>query len=194
MTTAILRAVAYKRPYTAFLFKMKSRTSRVLKFLLLSILTLNFLLIAICNPSMLNPGPRSLSVCYQNIQGLIPFSQLGEVHPTLDVSKIFELNAFITKSEPDIILLNETWLKKSVKDHEIIQSRNYTVFRSDRSQLTHPSDPSNPKKFRKHGGGVLIAVRSDLDASVKRLTPSSPRMNFQINPLNQLLLAQIRKV
>ena len=43
-------------------------------------------------------------------------------------------------------------------------------FRSDRSQITHPSDPSNPNKFRKHGGGVLIAVRSDMEATVKRLS------------------------
>ena len=47
---------------------------------------------------------------------------------------------------------------------------NCTVFRSDSSQLTHPSDPSDPKKFRKYGGGVLIAVRSDIDASVKRIS------------------------
>ena len=67
-------------------------------------------------------------------------------------------------------MLNETWLKKSIKDHEVIQSKNYTVFRSDRSQITHPSDPSNPNKFRQYGGGVLIAVRSDIDASVKRLS------------------------
>ena len=169
MSTAILGIVVHRRP-TISNFSTLKRTSRVLKFLYLAILTLNFLLIAICNPSMLNPGPGSLNVCYQNIQGLIPFSQLGEAHPTLNVTKILELNAFITKSQPDVVLLNETWLKKSIKDHEIIQSRNYTVFRSDRSQLTHPSDPSNPKKFRKYGGGVLIAVRSDIEASVKRIS------------------------
>ena len=119
MSTAILGIVVHRRP-TISNFSTLKRTSRVLKFLYLAILTLNFLLIAICNPSMLNPGPGSLNVCYQNIQGLIPFSQLGEAHPTLNVTKILELNAFITKSQPDVVLLNETWLKKSIKDHEII--------------------------------------------------------------------------
>ena len=41
---------------------------------------------------------------------------------------------------------------------------------TDRSQLTHPADPSNPQKYRKYGGGVLIAIRSDIDASIKRLS------------------------
>ena len=168
MSFAILKTISKRRQLP--LSKLKGRTSKIMKFSLLAILTLNFLLISVCNPSMLNPGPGSLNVCYQNIQGLIPFSQLGKAHPKLNVTKILELNTYIAKSQPDIILLNETWLKKSIKDHEVIESRDYTVFRSDRSQLTHPSDPSNPKKFRKHGGGVLIAVRSDLEASVKRIS------------------------
>ena len=141
-----------------------------LKFLLLALLILNFLLIGVCNPSMLNPGPGNIKVCYQNIQGLIPFSQLGDAHPKLNETKVLELNTFISQAQPDIVLLNETWLKKSIKDHEVIHSKNYTVFRSDRSQTTHPSDPSNPNKFRKYGGGVLIAVRSDMEATVKRLS------------------------
>ncbi len=32
-----------------------------------------------------------------------------------------------------------------------------------RSPKTHPPDPNNPDKFRKNGGGVLIAIRHDLD-------------------------------
>ena len=67
-------------------------------------------------------------------------------------------------------MLSETWLKKSVKDREIIESTNYNIFRNDRSQLTHPSDPENPTKYRKSGGGVLIAIRSDLDVSYKRIS------------------------
>ena len=31
-------------------------------------------------------------------------------------------------------------------------------------------DPNNPNKFRKFGGGVLIAVRSDLEANIKRIS------------------------
>ena len=87
-----------------------------------------YIFIFICNPSISNPGPdsshqyksfSSLSVFYQNIQGLIPFSNLGEDHPQLDNNKIFELHAYIYKHIPDIIVLNETWLKPSILDSEI---------------------------------------------------------------------------
>ena len=151
-------------------FNSRKRSERALKFLIASLLFINFLLIGICNPSILNPGPTSLSVSFQNVQGLIPFSQLGKSQPKLDQTKIFELNAYLTKNKPDILVLNETWLNKSVKDTEVIGDPNYDVYRNDRSEVTHPADPKNPRKFRKFGGGVLIAVRSNINASLKRLS------------------------
>ena len=53
-----------------------SRLCRILSQILLYLLLLNFLLIGIVNPSMLNPGPKSLKICYQNVQGLIPIKDL----------------------------------------------------------------------------------------------------------------------
>ena len=155
---------------TTLFGKRTSKTRLLFSCSLLSILIINFLLIAIANPSMLNPGPDNISVFYQNTQGLIPFSQLNSKHPTLDQSKIYEINAHIAEAEPDVILLSETWLKKSVLNSQIIQSSNYNVYRNDRSQVSHPPDSNNPNKYRKNGGGVLIAVRSDIQAEVKRLT------------------------
>ena len=146
------------------------RSVRILKFIIASLMFLNFLMIGICNPSILNPGPNSLSVSYQNVQGLVPFSNLGKAQPQLDQTKILELNTHLNVKSPDILILNETWLNKSIKDSEIIRHRNYDVYRNDRSQVTHPADPNNPKKFRKFGGGVLIAVRSNIDASIKRIS------------------------
>ena len=67
-------------------------------------------------------------------------------------------------------MLSETWLKKSIKDNEIIESSDYNIFRNDRSQISHPSDPLDPKKFRKFGGGGLIAIRSDIEATCKRIS------------------------
>ena len=67
-------------------------------------------------------------------------------------------------------MLNETWLRKSVNDHEIIKDKNFSIFRNDRTQASHPSDPNNPKKFKKFGGGVLIAIRSDVQDDIKRLS------------------------
>ena len=167
----LLSNIATKPSFTNFsYFKSKKRFNKFLNFLMLSILLLNFLMVAICNPSLLNPGPKYLSIHYQNVQGLIPFSQLSKNHPQLDHTKIFELNAHIDTKVPDILILNETWLKKSIKDPEIIQNSNYDVYRNDRSQVSHPADPNNPKKFRKFGGGVLIAIRSNIDASFKRIS------------------------
>ena len=158
------------RSSVKMLYNSKKRSEKALKFLSASILFLNFLLIGICNPSILNPGPNSLSVDFQNVQGLIPFSQLGLTQPKLDQTKIFELNAHLATKKPDVLVLNETWLNKSIKDNEVIGHHNYDVYRNDRSEVTHPADPNNPKKFRKFGGGVLIAVRSNIEASCKRLS------------------------
>ena len=146
-----------------------STSRQVLSMSILLLLTLNFLLIAMSNPSMLNPGPSCLSVYYQNVQGLVPFSQLNNDQPHLDRSKILELNAHIEEKAPDVILLTETWLKRSVLDREVIQNSNYEVIRNDRSKISHPPDVNDAKKYRSNGGGVLIAFRSDIKAEVKRL-------------------------
>ena len=119
---------------------------------------------------MLNPGPNSLKPCYQNVQGLIPIKDLTLKQPSLNVTKIYELNSYINNNKPDIIMLNETWLKKCVDDHEVIKERTFTIYRNDRNQVSHPSDPNNPNKFRKLDGGVLIAIRSNIQADIKRLS------------------------
>ena len=41
------------------------------------------------------------------------------------------------------------------------------MFRLDRSEDTHPVDPSNPLKYRRNGGGVLIAVNVSLSLESK---------------------------
>ena len=73
----------------------------------------------------------------------------------------------IYETSPDIIILNETWLKPSIKDEEILPSKMYKMFRLDRSVSSHPSDPSNPRKFKLNGGGVLIAVKNTLNLNPK---------------------------
>ncbi len=98
---------------------------------LMWIFSLNSILIVIINPSILNPGPKlpsSISVTSFNVHGLIPFSQLNEEHPSLDVTKLHELNFYLADSKPDILMLNETWLKKTVLDSEIFPP-DYKIFR-----------------------------------------------------------------
>ena len=99
---------------------------------------------------------------YHNVQGLIPFSNLGDKCPNLDQTKIFELKSSITINKPDVIILNETWLKESILDNEILDPNFYKLYRLDICQKTHPIDPDNIKKFRKNGGGVLIGVSTQL--------------------------------
>ena len=95
-------------------------------------LRVNRALIVISNTSILNPGSiNTVSVFYQNIQGLIPFSNLVDNCPNLDVTKVAELQCSINLNKPDIIILNETWLKSSIFDTEIFSTETYKVFRLD---------------------------------------------------------------
>ena len=66
-----------------------------------------------------------------------------------------------------MVILNETWLSNEHFDNEIFPNNSYKVFRLDRSLKSHPYDPLNPQKFRKRGGGVLIAIKSDLNIESK---------------------------
>ena len=82
--------------------------------------TVNSALIVVTNPSILNPGPlNSLKVVSFNCQGLLSFYQLNSEHPTLDVTNLHEINQYLVSNKPDIFILNETWLKKSIKDSEL---------------------------------------------------------------------------
>ncbi len=63
----------------------------------------------------------------------------------------------------------ETWLKKSVSDSELLPTDQYKMFRCDRSSKTHPPDPDNPTRFKRNGGGVLIAVKTDLQLTSKEV-------------------------
>ena len=129
----------------------------------------NFCLIAIANPGIVNPGLGCLKVLFQNVQGLIPFGELNNTHPALDQTKCFEFSNYLRENVIDIAVLNETWLKKSVRDSEILSTNQYKIFRKDRSSRSHPPDPSNPNRYRRNGGGVLIAVRTDLNLTSKEI-------------------------
>ena len=73
------------------------------------------------------------------------------------------MNSYINNEKPGIIILNETWLKRSISDNEILPTNDYKVFRVDRTDKTHPPDPGLPNRYRRNGGGVLIGLRRDLN-------------------------------
>ena len=78
-----------------FYAKNCSRATRLITNLILGLFVLNFLLIGIVNPSLLNPGPSNLEIYYQNVQGLIPFYELDKQQPKLDETKVCEINWYI---------------------------------------------------------------------------------------------------
>ena len=72
--------------------------------------SLNIALIIIVNPCIVNPGPSTNpSVLYQNVRGFVPWYDLGERFPKLDVTKILEFQAWIFEAKPDVVILNETF-------------------------------------------------------------------------------------
>ena len=49
--------------------------------------------------------------------------------------------------KPNVVILNETWLKRPFYDSEIFPHNSYKVFRRDRSNFSHPPDKNNPKSL-----------------------------------------------
>ena len=69
--------------------------------------------------------------------------------------------------KPDIVILNETWLKENIGSKEIFPFPNYKIFRLDRSPYSHPPDKNDKHKFKSNGGSVLIAVNTDVVTNPK---------------------------
>jgi hypothetical protein len=84
----------------------------------------------------------SLNIYYQNVRGL------------RSKTATFLRNLYL--SSYDVIILTETWLVDSVSDSELFDDR-FVVWRRDR-------DYERTQQGR--GGGVLVAVRSDLPATL----------------------------
>lgn len=133
----------------------------------LSTFALNLSLILICNPSIANPGPKAIKILYNNVRGLVHPPTLGRDTPELNMTKVSDMQGYIFEHQPDIIVLNETWLKPTINSSSIFPKA-YNVYRLDRSSATHPFETLNPLKFRKNGGGVLIAHRNDINLSSHR--------------------------
>ena len=93
---------------------------------LLFLSLLNVILIVICNCSILNPGPSSLSIVYNNVHGFVNTRDLASESPPLNMTKVHEFHGYLYTHKPDIVILNETWLKKAINSKEVIPD-NYKV-------------------------------------------------------------------
>ena len=144
--------------------------------LVIYLYSINIILVVCSNMTLLNPGPvckRKISVYYQNIQGLIPFTHINSENPPLNLTKLAELHTYVAFNKPDIVILNETWLKENIGSKEIFPFPNYKIFRLDRSPFSHPPDEIGKRKFKSNGGGVLIAVNSDVVTNHKVIKSNS---------------------
>ena len=103
-----IRTFTWRRLSYSLFLKQRGFISTMLMYLT----SINIVLLVICNTSLLNPGPRQLKVFYNNCQGLINTRDLTSENPPLNMTKLQELHGFLFRNKPDILILNETWLKK----------------------------------------------------------------------------------
>ena len=158
-----------KRLHKLVRFKSKSGYISIFAaFFSFGLVVMNLLLIIICYPGILNPGPV-ITGMFQNVRGFVPFSTLNEPVLPLSTTKLQDFQSYVFGSDPGLVVLNETWLSNDHFDNEILPDRAYKIFRLDRSAKTHPFVPHNPQKFRKRGGGILIAVKSNLNIESKQV-------------------------
>ena len=149
--------------YRVFVHKSYSRL--LINIYTVWLFTINLILIILTMPNIVNPGPvKELNVIFQNVQGFVNL-RVKSSSPYLFSTKVLEFQGYIFNEKPDVIILNETWLKAPIIDNEIFPNNSYKVFRRDRSLNSHPYDSLNPKKFRLGGGGVAMAFRSDLEVT-----------------------------
>ena len=138
--------------------KRYSTMSKVSHVYTLWLFSINIYLIVVVNPTIVNPGPNkacpNISVYFQNVQGLIPFTELGKPFPKLDNTKLFELQAYVFHNNIDIVILNESWLTNDILNNEIFPNNAYKTFRVDRSILTHPLTPMILKSLE---GTVVVS-------------------------------------
>ena len=147
------------------LFQSKGFCGCLINIYTMWLFTINFLLLILTIPNIVNPGPiNELNIMFQNVQGFINL-RAKSASPALFTTKVLNFQGYIFNEKPDVVILNESWLTGCINDSEIFPNNSYKIFRRDRSLKSHPFDETNPKKYRKGGGGVALAFRSDLDVS-----------------------------
>ena len=68
-------------------------------------------------PGIKNPRPQlqcKISVLYHNVQGFLITRELHKENPLLNTKKVSDFQSYVYLHKRDIIILNETWLNKSI--------------------------------------------------------------------------------
>ena len=85
-------------------------------------------LIIITIPNITNPGPiNDLKVLYHNADGFVDLRNKSP-SPQLFKNKIADFHGYIFSEKPDVVILNETWFKKSILDSELFPNNSYKFF------------------------------------------------------------------
>ena len=93
-----------------------------------------------------NPGTTASSLsCITNISKL----NCLLLNSSSLCNKIVEFQGLVYGNKLDVVAVTETWLHDGYFDGEMLSSSLYTIFRKDRGG-------------NKRGGGVLLAVKTDL--------------------------------
>ena len=72
-----------------------------------------------------------------NVPQSIPFTHINSENPPLNLTKPAELHTYVAYNKPDIVILNETWLKENI-GRKFFHSLITKFFRLDRSPYSHP--------------------------------------------------------
>ena len=97
------------------------------------------------------------------------------IHSIIQNSKQIQLRHLINKHSPDIISLNETWLKPTSQ----LCIEGYTIIRSDRESRT--------------GGGAALCIRSNIpNIPIKRNLPQRHKeRRLRMRPINRVKPAKL---
>ena len=66
-------------------------------------------------------------------------------------------------------MINETWLKDTILDNEILPGDQYKIYRRDRSEDSHPLDLDNPQKFTHIKNNILDIILTNSDDYISNL-------------------------
>ena len=112
------------------LFYKKSKCGCIINLYSIWLFAMNLLLIILTIPNILHSGPiNDLNVLYQNVQSFVNI-RAKSPSPCLLTSKVLNFQGYLFHEKPDIVILNETWLKEPILDSEIFPNNAYKVFRS----------------------------------------------------------------
>lgn len=99
----------------------------------------------ICGDVQRNPGPNVTIATNNNDSKL----NCMPINSRSLCNKLVEFQGLVYGNDLDVLAVTVTWLQDDLLNNEILSARTYSIFRKDR-------------QGNRRGGGVLLAVKSDI--------------------------------